>query len=80
MRGCVYSVQFHGLLLAMHTTSFKLLEATIPDIHAAYQAGTLTVRAANDFVVASAAKFARRYARRARPAMGLQKSRKRSLR
>jgi Asp-tRNA(Asn)/Glu-tRNA(Gln) amidotransferase A subunit family amidase len=29
----------------MHSTAFKLLEATIADIHAAYQAGTLTARA-----------------------------------
>jgi amidase len=45
MHRCVYSGEFHGLLLVMHTTSFRLLEATIAEIHAAYQAGTLTARA-----------------------------------
>ena len=45
MQRCVYSLLFHGLFLFMHTTSFRLLETTIADVHAAYQAGTLTCRA-----------------------------------
>src|ERR1051325_7904641 len=45
MHGRLYTIQFHGLGSGMLSNTFRLLETTIADIHAAYQAGTLTVRA-----------------------------------